>query len=552
MYKNSRLLTIMPALVLLSTCVFAAQVFAVQGAKKIALISSCWGQKGIPQDILDVAQKYPKARFAFAWQSNMKVSENMFSLVNNSSIEPVLALQFEPAMPLVNGLNISTPAAVSFSWPDDIWQAVFNAQQEYRSVWAAESSGLYLRSGLVDRPVADGLNKLGINWTNVSADLPDGRGDGRQITKYGEMLIFSDTHADASDVGKFINYISSPNGQSDYVLFFTPTNPLTRDFLAALALRIETDPGIELVLPREIVKAGYVNIPEVDWASLTPDVSPWLKNPAVWQRLQTARKAIEDYKNSGQAQVSVLEAAREEITSLYSYDFLKKLNESSGGSEEQYFQAGLMNIYRLIKKPLPAEMTEPLTVQRPEFQARSFSLISSSDKVILNNSTEPGTLYGISTFEISASVKGITYKVTLSSDIPVGTETVVDIYIDMNNKRDAGLTKAIPGIEAYLKPQDAWEFAVRVENGEASLFRSGRLVPGLVKKYRLLQNNEFEIPRSVLRGDPMKWGYQVMLMTRRDPQAVLTIEDFLCPENLRSEKLLQKVPVELPALRFSR
>ncbi|MFH1369418.1 MAG: hypothetical protein ABII64_09870 [Elusimicrobiota bacterium] len=529
--------------VLLSCCLtFFSAVFAE--TKKIIVIAD-WGAKGVPDDIIGIAEKYPKLKFAFAWRADAKISEKVLSLVQNGRLEPVLALQNEPAMPLVYKTVISTPFAADFSWPDDIWQAVVAAQQEFRSAWGKDPGGLYLRSGMVSEHVAEGLRKLGVNWLNIVAS-----GAVQQVSKYGDQIIFTDNCADFPDAEKYLQFVSS--GQLRYsALFFGLSAPVKKDFLAELAAGIENTADAEMILPQDVLSIAKDEIPDIRRQELNPDVSRWKKNPVIWQRLYKARTALEEYKNSGFAQVPVLDALRGEMLNLYRYDFLLQLNQSPDGPEEQMFQAGISNIYRLIKKPLPPEMTESLSIQTFSLSGQSFSLESSSEKVILFNSRGAEGLAGISSFEVRVTTRNVIYGVTLASGA-VESETVIDIYIDMNNKRNAGFTKMLQGLEAYLKPQDAWEFAVRVENGEVKLYRSGRLTPALAKKEKLLQNYRIVIPRSLLRGDPFKWRYQVILAAKKDPLLPMSIEDFLCPENLRYERLLERIPVELPAIKLSR
>lgn len=528
---------------LFSGALIPAPVHSFSAPRQLLIIAD-WGQKPLPDDVADLVIKDQKLKVGFAWRPGQKISEKTRQAVASGRLEPVMCLDPEPVMPLVYGLGAVQASSTGFSWPDDIMQAVAAAQQAYRAEWISEPSGLYLRSGLVTPETAAGLVSMAVGWTNVVSS-----GAPAQLAKKGDMVLVIDNEAAYSDAAQYWQKASSgPAGVS--ALFFRPQKPLNPSFLSGLAGRLAVSTEIEMILPKDIV-AQKNNLPDIAPVSLTPDLSPWLKNPVIWQRLQAARSDIEAYKNSGTAQVSVLDSALGEMLSLYDWDFLKRLNENQPGQEEQLFQAGMENVYRLLKKTIPPQMTEPLSRQSDASPQQSFSLKVSSDGLVFVNSVDPARLTGIDWFEVGVNTKTVIYKVS-AGPAPDGLEVITDIYIDMNNKRDAGLTRILPGAEAYLKPQDAWEFAVRFEKGEMKLFRSGRMMPSLVKKERYADGYKAEIPRTLLRGDPTRWGYQVIIMSRKENSNDCVIEDFLCPESLRREKPLEKRPIELRAVRLSR
>jgi hypothetical protein len=99
-----------------------------------------------------------------------------------------------------------------------------------------------------------------------------------------------------------------------------------------------------------------------------------------------------------------------------------------------------------------------------------------------------------------------------------------------------------------MEAQDAWEFAIRFEKGQALLYRSGRFEPSLVKKYPMQkQFLEVAIPRNVLRGNPLGWGYQAVVL---EPNGLSwKIDDFLCADQKLKEKIRGQAPVQLPAFR---
>jgi hypothetical protein len=453
-------------------------------------------------------------------------------------------MENEPILPLIYG--------ELFNWPEDIAQMIFFAQQSYKNRWNADNSGLFLESGALSYKLIGEFKKMDVSWVMSGAQ---GTQDG--VYKADDIVFFLCRKYDFGDFDKFWQWASSESQQKVTAVWLSKPALLTAGFVNALSQKLAEAAGqeLELSLPSAIVLKDRAAVSAMTPASIDTDIEPWLKIPAVWQRLQQARQDIEEYKNSGQARITTLEAAKDEIFDLYGYDLIRKLNDNPGGEQEQRFIAGLTNVYRLIKKNMPAEMSEPLLQQNMLPGAHQFQMVSSSNAAVFYNSANPGSAISITSFAISFSTKSIIYEIVLSTPLTAsvpGSNPVIDIYIDLNNIRGAGLTRFLPAIDAYMKPNDAWEFALRMDDSDLYLYRSGQITPSIVKKERLQKRYQAEIPRTLLRGDPLKWGYQAVLYSRKGQASPLIIEDYLCSENARREKLIKRNPVELPALRIDR
>ena len=61
--------------------------------------------------------------------------------------------------------------------------------------------------------------------------------------------------------------------------------------------------------------------------------------------------------------------------------------------------------------------------------------------------------------------------------------------------------------------------------------------------------HEQRIPRKILRGNPLKWGYQVVVLSQSDAMSKWDINDFLCPEDRLRQKLLRRSILHLSAVR---
>jgi hypothetical protein len=142
----------------------------------------------------------------------------------------------------------------------------------------------------------------------------------------------------------------------------------------------------------------------------------------------------------------------------------------------------------------------------------------------------------------------VTYQLDMSSS-DWTSSSVVDIYIDMNNQRGAGLTTLLPGPDAFLFEQDGWELAIRMERYQISLYRVGRNEPLLMRTFRVSRPYQVEIPRSLFRGNPLAWGYQAVAMARRPEAGGWLVLDFLSADAAQKARMLSKKPLQLPVYR---
>lgn len=518
------------------------------GAERKLIIFYTPGPKGISAQVLDAISRHPRIKLAVEWQPALPPSDATAALARTGQIEPVPAMENEPILPLIYELNISSPFDVRFSRPEDISQMIFFAQQSYKNRWGAENTGLFLESGALSYKLFGEFKKMNVSW---AASAVQGPGDG--VFKADGIVFFLCRKYDFDNFDKFWDWVLSEKQQKSSAVWISKPALLTPEFVTELSVKLGEITGrdTELSLPSAVVLKDSSAVSAIQPSEIDSDLQPWLKIPAVWRRLQQARQDIEEYKNSGQAKIKTLEAAKDEIFNLYGFDLIRKLNDNPGGEQGERFVAGLSNIYRLIKKSMPPEMSEPLMQPATLEEEQQFQLVSSSSGALFYNSANLRGSGSISSFSITFSTKSVVYEVFLSTQSSV-PNPVIDIYIDLNNIRGAGLTRFLPGAVAYMKPDDAWEFALRMDNNDLYLYRSGQITPSIIRKERLKKRYQAEIPRALLRGDPLKWGYQAVLYSRKSELAPPVIEDFLCPENIRREKLIQKNPVELPALRIGR
>ena len=386
------------------------------------------------------------------------------------------------------------------------------------------------------------LKKLGIAWSN--GQISDQNKWGYFENKF---LVINALQEKFDNAGDFLKWAGAQNNEVVAVVFKDKFQ-VTSDFLSELGKKLSGRNDIEMITPQRLM-SEYEPLIQVngEW-DLAFDPSPWLKNPDLWYKLSIARSEIEKYKNSGSAKINTLDKLKDELYFLYRYDFLARAHESQDSDDYHIFQAGLNNIYSLMdKKEADAEggYVQALSVQS---DTSSFHTEVTAASITFYNAGYPDTAAKLKSFRIELTKDKVIYNVQLDSAV-AAAGTAIDIYMDLNNIPGAGLARLLPDADAFMRPQDAWEYALRIENSRAGLYIASRFNANLVKTFGVKDSYTVEVPRSMLRGNPLKWGYQAVTLKKNTRSNKYEISDFLCSDASSRARILENKPLQLNAFR---
>jgi len=257
------------------------------------------------------------------------------------------------------------------------------------------------------------------------------------------------------------------------------------------------------------------------------------------EALAEAREMISRYQHSGHADSRRLEAVLQELHTVEGNEYTGALDEA----HRRQFTATLSGVYQMIGMPPPAELDSlffsiPLsTAASPspgEFGVPRFS----SGPGWIRWTDEEGDDHGPGTFQYPAGTylpgswdirdaeiewDDVAVRMTFhlaSLENPWGAPAgfclpVIDVYVDLNHILGAGCETLLTGRGARVAPEDAWEYALTVTGWGASLYRSVSNSEFLRIRTLVVQFSKergeisVRIPRNVLRGDPMNWGYAI-------------------------------------------
>ncbi len=155
------------------------------------------------------------------------------------------------------------------------------------------------------------------------------------------------------------------------------------------------------------------------------------------------------------------------------------------------------------------------------------------------------------------------------SPIALSLQTL-DIYIDTDHQIGSGLTQLLPGRNARVSPEDAWDYCIWVEGWQQEIYGVGagdqpkRLAEVRTQVIPQEHTITVTVPKKIVGDRPQDWGYLVVLTSQegfpsagnwrvrdvlstaqeyrlgggRDDQLDPNIIDILVPEGMSQEEIL--------------
>lgn len=564
-----------------------------------------------PEDVLTLLKKYPEYRITLILPKDFLSPEldpelvgQFRQLIDEGRIEPVLVLPNQVILPLIYDLNLAKgylPEGYflpnkAFAWPEDIRNQLAEAKADYFRLWGKNPQGLILPNGVFSEEIIPLLKKMDLQWgLGAYPTVP-----GQPNTNFILRKNFNYLGCIPNFYKNFDSALIEQLPQSVFItinIFFQDPK-LLEQLDKQYTIYSFTPSQLVANFSSQFLKTEKENIPPLSWEgkSFSYWVGQGLQN-RIWELLADARQAVETYKNSGYAEIDKLDTALDDIYSLESSSWFEETTLSDP-EKELFLRSGLANIYRLIDQPIPAELNRPLKEQISALGSETKITVSSNSFLATDNAGDdqgdgnyiypqdptlvPG-YFDLKSFQLIFNDKDITFKVEFSS-ANEHSRLLIDIYIDLNHTLGAGSTELLPGRNAETEPLDAWEYCLSFTNQQAELLqsRSFQKEPNLVATFYTYTNPlqpeylTVTIPREILRGNPLNWGYSVCVLGALQATGKLelttvkeqaTFENFgggtetapplidlLVPPGYSQEVILgnyrEKRVVEIPALRI--
>lgn len=499
---------------------------AAQPAYTVIIVDN--GAQALPAAVEGYLEATPALKLAVAWPPAAEPSETMRRLVQRGQVLPLMTIPDEPALPLID--------------ESDAREIVAAARRSFAAWFPDAPAYLYLRSGICTAALPDRARSWGVDCI-AAANTPLVGSVGR-AARAGETLLLLAGGPGAVSAGACAQQVAA-SSDTVAVIALRGSAQLKQSYLAQLRTALRPSAYHTITVPNDTVfPAPLSALPE----AVLPDAVPDGTLPAdLWKIVAAARADIDTYARSGQASVRNLGMAREEVFHAYSVAYLRRVSDSDDPAERHGFTAGMRNIYRLIGMPFPA--AGPAVREEAVLQAgeTAFAVVRATDSLTIVNAAADGAGPRIERFSVRRERDRIVYEAAVSSAV-WASPIVLDVYIDMNNQRGAGATAMLPGPGAYVPEEDGWEYAIRMERYQTTLYRAGRGMPLLVKTFKTMKPFSCEIPRTLLRGNPLGWRYQAVVAARVPDRAEWVIHDFLCTDAAQRRRMRGSRPLEMPLI----
>lgn len=440
--------------------------------------------------------------------SDQPLSSNVERLIDSGKLEPVLELSSEePYFPLLSE-EIFADSLISFNRTKDLNNLLENYKQKYNDLFKDTNYGLFLTGGILNENTLKIFYENDFVWTTVKAENTKLSG-----TFYDEGVILFALSKNFPSNEKQISTWLAQNKSKIITVLLTEKHLKNDKLMAYIINLFENSKYTDVILPADVVNKTA----QLEKVVLYKD--KYLPKDMLIKIAKAAEEV--DSKESSQ----MYETLFSELSNMYSYSMVTKIIKKDE-TAKQLFDISYKNIFKISGEDIP-EIDTHTTIPEDNEKENTESSFARTDKGFKLNSAGM-----IKSFEIRTNDGYIDFYLNSNSEIEN-----FDIYIDMNGIIDTGEHKLLKPLDGFVSTENCWEYAIRVRGKNIDIYKYLMDSPAVVRKLTKPEN-KVRVPRSVLRGNPFNWSYQVVVV--KDDLIV----DFLANTKER-EKFLNSKPLQL-------
>ena len=215
---------------------------------------------------------------------------------------------------------------------------------------------------------------------------------------------------------------------------------------------------------------------------------------------------------------------------------------------ETGLRGALASAYRLMNKQPPAWVFSSLTdaasgsAAAGELAVEKFPggfLISTSDRPAvppaatpgLPAASDPARIWKLSALKVSTGPDGTLFQFkpgaldNAHKNAAGFSHLLIDLYMDVNHRPRAGVTRTLEGRPFRLFPENAWEYALEISPAGAALHKLTPRGPAKTANLRVTAEEgwiKVLVPPAAMRGTPGFWGYAALLLAPADGGYTIT------------------------------
>lgn len=513
---------------------------AFAGAQQ-ALLWIPAGETGA-EEILSVLEAGKDLRLTAAFPALPKaLAERIKKLEKEGRLELALRPAGDPPLPL-----LYYPAAPEVRWAGKPSTAALYTDQYFLMLRLAQARDAAVRAlkkspaGLVSPP------------GGLAADyFPIARALGVRWIACGPLASTAAAVLESGGVYAvpFVKFSTAPQASMAFTLFdeTSAADPAALRALLAAELKASV-PQRRLTVSEALALAVSTSAAAADIsAAVSPwsaDYSPWASAPAqagALAALAQTREALMLHLNAAQGNYLQAAPAFDEYFAAEEGGKLSALAsaETETASETEIeLRSALANAYRLMQKPAPPwafstladataapQQAEKLVVSRLPggFSLKNLPRPAAPPAKTprLPDSADPGKIWKLDGLKVTSSPDGVLFQFApgaLDNSLrqPSGFSHIrLDLYIDVNHRPRAGMTRPLEGRPFRIYPDSAWEYALEVTQEGARLYKTTPKGPVSAGSFPAKAEDGWisvQLPPSALKGSPALWGYAALLL----------------------------------------
>lgn len=488
------------------------------------------------------------------------LEERVKKLETEGRLELALRPAGDPPLPL-----LYYPAAGEVKWAGKPSTATLPTEQYFLALRLSLARDAALKafkkapSGLVGPPgvlVADYFplaRALGIKWL---ATGPLSTGAAAAVLESGGVYAVP-----------FTAFSTAPAaGGPAFTLFDETSSPDPAALRAMLLAELKASVPQKRVTVSEALKTAVSTsaTPAEIAAAASPwrgDYTPWASAPVQAGALAALAQTRSDlmlHLNSAQGNYAQASPAFDEYFSAENGGKLRDLasaDAETASETEIEIRNTLGNAYRLIQKPPPPWVFSSLAdAASGPAQAEKMRVSALPGGFEIKNvsrppqppaktpglpaAADPNRIWKLDGLKVESGPDGILFQfIPLEVDNafkkPSGFSHVrMDLYIDVNHRPRAGMTRPLEGRPLRLFPENAWEYALEATPAGAALYKTtpkGPVCAGMLAVKAEDGRITVRVPAALLKGNPEFWSYAALLLAPKDGGG-LVITDYIAEE----------------------
>jgi len=482
---------------------------------------------GVSTKVIQKIGSSDKFCLAVAFDENKYIKQNIQDLINSYKIEPMLNI-IEPYFPLIyKEINISS--SISFDKSKKCEDLLKNYKTIYRSTFSKYKHGLYLKGSAFNDEILKILYKYNILWTMAQSEEDSQKG---LFIKNGVALFVPYKNFTTSET-KIKQWFNSIDNARVIPVILSSWHIKDEQFMLALINFINKNNTLDVELPINAAFYGYNSKTIKNNISLKSLSSIPKENLL---KLYLANKEIEEYGNNKKND-EVYTILCDELSNMYSYNVINGILNNNQNSIK-LFDISYTNIFRMLNKKTPnLNEFQNILVDKNSMAATDgfCKFVKKGNSIVINNDGSYFTTFSV-------------YKnndfVRFQSDVDLSTIDSVDIYIDMNNIAYTGSQKMLKPVNAFVVPENSWEFAIKITKEKIYIYKyladKAELIESMPNEN---ENCDIKITSNILKGNPFNWNYQVVVI--KDGE----VADFI-EKKEKKDKMFKMLPLQISMYKY--